>query len=85
MATTPEDHVPTPTGKVGYESLRECHKKAYAYLTEALKIDENASGGSMLQYYSITMSSGSAQGWVVEEVGFNSQPVPLALLKTKMN
>lgn len=33
-----------PAGKVGYEALRECHKKAYAFLTEALRIDEQGVG-----------------------------------------
>lgn len=34
----------SPQGKVGYDVLRECHKKAYAYLSEALRIDENGVG-----------------------------------------
>ncbi len=34
--------------RVGYEVLRECHKRAYAYLTEALKIDEGGVGKAFL-------------------------------------
>ncbi len=41
MAAVPEV---SPTRKVGYDVLRECHKKAYALLSEALKIDEDGTG-----------------------------------------
>ena len=45
MATFPEkSSVPIPPGKVGYDSLRDCHKRAYAYITEALRIDESGTG-----------------------------------------
>ena len=44
---------------VGYEVLKEAHKRAYIYLTEALRIDESGAGEekytdthkSMLQNY----------------------------------
>jgi hypothetical protein len=35
-----------PTKRVGYEVLKECHRRAYAYLTEALRIDESGEGES---------------------------------------
>lgn len=51
MATTPrpqdnsQDNSPQPSSKaVGYGALRECHKRAYSHLTEALQIDEGGIG-----------------------------------------
>lgn len=45
MATPTQERPPQPPdNKVGYEALRECHKRAYAYLTEALQIDEGGVG-----------------------------------------
>ena len=45
MATVPQDKSPQPPQKaVGYDALRECHRKAYSHLTEALQIDEGGRG-----------------------------------------
>lgn len=44
MAAGSPSSVPKAPKQVGYDALRECHKKAYAYLTEALKIDEGGVG-----------------------------------------
>ena len=41
MATRSPNGVPQ---RVGYEALRECRKKAYGYLAEAVKIDEEGIG-----------------------------------------
>ena len=41
MATIPKR---SPSRKVGYDVLRDCHKKAYAFLSEALRIDEDGIG-----------------------------------------
>lgn len=45
---------PTLGQPVGYDVLRESHKRAYAYLTEALRIDEEGVGdvNKALDYYS---------------------------------
>jgi len=48
MATIPER---SPSRKVGYDVLRASHKKAYALLSEALKIDEDGVGKSIYIVY----------------------------------
>ena len=48
MASPSPSSVPK---QVGYDALRECHKKAYAFLTEALKIDEGGVGKDYVGVY----------------------------------
>lgn len=47
LSLSPGMATPTPESspkRVGYEVLKESHRKAYAYLTEALRIDESGVG-----------------------------------------
>lgn len=48
MATPSQEKAPEPSKRGSYEALRECHKRAYAYLTEALQIDEAGQQGKGL-------------------------------------